>query len=277
MTSTGQTIRTGLGAALRAERQRRRISLDAVARGTLVRHDFLELIDNDRLEDLPSGAYAKGFIRSYAIYLGLDPKPFLQAYEQRCGRPEPELSRVVRRGVRVPPRAHKRAWQISIFAAAAALLLLALLGAFRSGGSNSQLPVSPASARVVGSAAPSILGTIVRVEAVSHDAWLQVEADGKQIYADTLRRGDFRTFKGDQQIVITTPRAGDIRITANGAILGTPSGSPYRGVFTRGTTMMPPNEPLLKAAPPPSAQPAKVDGSPTTHAPEIPQNAYTGH
>jgi len=275
MTFTGQATRPGLGAALRAERERRRISLDAVARGTLVRHDFLELIDHDRLEDLPSGAYAKGFIRSYAIYLGLDPKPFLRAYEQRCGRPEPELSRVVRRGVRVPPRAHKRAWQISIFAAAATLLLLAMLGAFRSS-STPTLPASPASARVIGSAAPSVVGTIVRVDAITHDAWIQVEADGKQIFGDTLRRGDFRTFRGDQEIVITTPRAGDIRITANGLILGTPSASPYRGVFTRGTTTMPPNEPLLKPAPPPSAQPAKVDGTASTHAPEIPQNAYTG-
>jgi hypothetical protein len=276
MTLTGHTTRSGLGAALRAERERRRISLDAVARGTLVRHDFLELIDHDRLEDLPSGAYAKGFIRSYAIYLGLDPKPFLKAYEQRCGRPEPELSRVVRRGVRVPPRAHKRAWQISIFAAAAVLLLLALLGAFRSNG-PAPLPASPASARVIGSSAPSFVGTVVRVEAVTHDAWLQVEADGKQIYADTLRRGDFRTFKGDQEIVITTPRAADIRITANGLILGAPTTSPYRGVFTRGTTTMPPNEPVLKPAPPPSAQPAKVDGSTgSTHAPSVPQDAYTG-
>src|SRR5438477_7992811 len=137
--TTGHVIRTGIGAALRAERQRRRVSLDAVARGTLVRHDFLELIDADRLEELPSGAYAKGFIRAYAIYLGLDPKPFLHAYEQRCGSPEPELSRVVRRGVRVPPRAHKRAWKVAIFGAAAAILVLALLGAFHSGDNTAKL------------------------------------------------------------------------------------------------------------------------------------------
>jgi cytoskeleton protein RodZ len=271
MTPTGHAIRTGIGAALRAERERRRISLDAVARGTLVRHDFLELIDGDRLEDLPSGAYAKGFIRSYAIYLGLDPKPFLTRYEERCGRPEPELSRVVRRGVRVPPRAHKRAWQLSIFGAASVLLVLALLGAFRSGNESSNLPVSPAAARVVGSSAPTITGTVVRVEAISHDVWLQVDADGHKIFANTLRRGDFRTFKGDDEIVITLTRSSDIRVTANGKVLGSPKVSPYRGVFTPGTSMMPPNEPLLKAAPPPSSEPTKADG-----APPVPQNAYTG-
>ncbi len=273
--TTGQAHRSGLGAALRAERERRRISLDAVARGTLVRHDFLELIDGDHLEELPSGAYAKGFIRSYAIYLGLDPKPFLDSYEQRCGRPEPELSRVVRRGVRVPPRAHKRAWQVSIFGAATLLVLLALFGAFRSGGDASQLPISPASARVVGSSAPTITGTVVRVEAISHDVWIQVDADGHKIFANTLRRGDFRTFKGSDQIVVTLSRSSDIRITANGKLLGSPSGSPFRGVFTPGTTKMPPNEPLLKAAPPPSSEPATVD-SETTNARPVPQNVYTG-
>src|SRR5439155_27105458 len=138
-----------------------------------------------------------------------DPKPFLDTYEMRCGRPEPELSRVVRRGVRVPPRAHKRAWQVSIFGAAALILLLALLGAFRSGGGTSQLPVAPAAARVVGSPAPTIAGTVVRVEALSRDVWMKVEADGRPLFSDTLRRGDFRTFKGTDEVVITLSRSRD--------------------------------------------------------------------
>src|SRR5687767_11574855 len=116
--TTGRSLRTTIGAALRAERERRHISIDAVARGTLVRQDFLELIDTDRLEELPSGAYAKGFIRSYVTYLGLDPEPFLSAYDERCGRPEPELSPLVQRGVRVPPPVHRRGWKVAVGSAA---------------------------------------------------------------------------------------------------------------------------------------------------------------
>src|SRR5687767_15326467 len=122
--TTGRSLRTTIGAALRAERERRHISIDAVARGTLVRQDFLELIDADRLEELPAGAYAKGFLRSYVAYLGLDPKPFLEAYEHRCGRPEPELSPLVRRGVRVPPARQKRGWQIALGSTAVLVVLL---------------------------------------------------------------------------------------------------------------------------------------------------------
>ena len=60
MATTGQALRRGIGATLRAERERRHVSLDAVARGTLVRQDFLELIDADRLEELPDRCVREG-------------------------------------------------------------------------------------------------------------------------------------------------------------------------------------------------------------------------
>src|SRR5439155_11424156 len=142
MTRAGQAISLGIGSALRAERERRHVSLDAVARGTLVRFDFLELIDQDRFDELPSGAYAKGFLRSYATYLGLDPTPYIRSYLQRYAQPAPELASVVQKGVRVPPAAQRRAWKIAIGGAAALLVVLGLLGAFRSGDTPAAAPAA---------------------------------------------------------------------------------------------------------------------------------------
>src|SRR6266852_4689505 len=120
-----------IGAALRAERERLRVSLDAVERGTMIRRDFLHLIDADRLDELPSGAYAKGFIRSYAAYLGLDPSPYVKAYDTLCAPTDSELATVGRQGVRFPPDLQRRARLVAMVSAAAVLVTLAVMGVFR--------------------------------------------------------------------------------------------------------------------------------------------------
>jgi hypothetical protein len=273
MAPTTTTLRRGIGGTLRAERERRHVSLDAVARGTLVRQDFLELIDADRLEELPAGAYAKGFIRSYVAYLGLEPKPFLDAYDERCGQPGTELRRFAQQGVRVPPAAQKRAWKFAIVSAALMLVLLALLGAFRSGDGPDQLPSSSvAVARLAASSAvPNAMGAVVRLEVVTDETWVEAEVDGHPVFANTLRKGEYETFKGSDRIVLFIARASSVRLTANGQILSTPAGGPYRGVFTPKTESLPRNIGDLRVTgtrpdAAPSNVPAKGDQAPADAA-----------
>lgn len=253
---------SGIGAALRAERERRHISLDAVARGTLVRLDFLQLIDEDRIEDLPAGAYAKGFIRAYATHLGLDWRPFAKAYEEQYAQPAPELSRVVRRGVRVPPAAQRRAWKLAITGAASLILLLALLGAFRAGEEPEEIPVVQSGAvRAVQETQPNPMGAIVRVEVTGEASWIEAKADGQPVFAGTLYAGESRTFKGTERVVLFLARAREVAVTANGQILGSPQEPSFTGVFTPGTESLPPNEPdaMAEATPPPPAEEAGAE------------------
>src|SRR5688572_631425 len=102
-----------IGTVLRTARERRQLSLESVARSTMIRRDYLELIDQDELDRLPAGAYAKGFIRAYASHLGLDPAPLVEGYEAQCGSPAPELSSVVRQPLRVPHAAQTRTWRMA--------------------------------------------------------------------------------------------------------------------------------------------------------------------
>jgi len=265
---------SGIGAALRAERERRHISLDAVARGTLVRLDFLQLIDEDRIEDLPAGAYAKGFIRAYATHLGLDWRPFAKAYEAQYAQPAPELSRVVRRGVRVPPAAQRRAWKLAITGAASLMLLLALLGAFRGGEDPEEVPVVQANAvRAMQSARPNLEGAIVRVQVVGEASWVEAKADGQTVFAGTLYAAESRTFKGNERVVVFLARAREVAITANGRILGSPEEPSFMGVFTPGTERLPAHEPraMADATPAPSPSPPAVPPPPTDQASPSPQ------
>lgn len=62
----------GVGALLRATRQRCGEDLRNVARVLRIRLFYLEAIEAGRYADLPGPAYAVGFVRAYADHLGLD-------------------------------------------------------------------------------------------------------------------------------------------------------------------------------------------------------------
>src|ERR1700743_625015 len=61
-----------VGQDLRTARQRRGDDLATVSKALKIRKDHLEALEEDRIEHLPGRAYAVGFVRTYAEYLGLD-------------------------------------------------------------------------------------------------------------------------------------------------------------------------------------------------------------
>ena len=68
----GQENGAGVGALLRASRERCGEDLRDVAQMLRIRYPYLEAIEDGRFNDLPGQAYAIGFIRAYAEHLGLD-------------------------------------------------------------------------------------------------------------------------------------------------------------------------------------------------------------
>ncbi len=62
-----------VGERLREARERRKVSLHAIAEKTNVSARFLEAIEKGQYDKLPGGIFTRGFIRSYAVQVGLDP------------------------------------------------------------------------------------------------------------------------------------------------------------------------------------------------------------
>jgi cytoskeleton protein RodZ len=89
------------GAYLKDERESRKISLDEISRATKIRRAILEAIERDEGEVLLPEAVVKGFIRTYARHIGLDPKEVMATYAERQkgdeapekGRPLPGVKR----------------------------------------------------------------------------------------------------------------------------------------------------------------------------------------
>lgn len=61
-----------IGAALKAVREFRRLSLEELADRTRIKRSYLAAIEEMRLEELPSRPFTIGYVRAYAAALGLD-------------------------------------------------------------------------------------------------------------------------------------------------------------------------------------------------------------
>ena len=66
-----------IGQQLRQAREARRLSLEQAAQATRMKAHYLGALEAGDLAALPSQAQARGFLRAYAEYLGLDPVPLI--------------------------------------------------------------------------------------------------------------------------------------------------------------------------------------------------------
>jgi cytoskeleton protein RodZ len=67
-----------VGQDLRKVREKRGEELDHISRLLKIRRDYLALIEEDNAHALPGKAYAIGFVRSYATYLGLNGDEYVE-------------------------------------------------------------------------------------------------------------------------------------------------------------------------------------------------------
>ena len=74
-----------LGRLLSEARAAKEASLAEVEAKTRIRQKYVEALETGSFDDLPRGAVARGFLRSYADYLGLDAEEVLQLYAQESG------------------------------------------------------------------------------------------------------------------------------------------------------------------------------------------------
>jgi cytoskeleton protein RodZ len=189
-----------IGSSLREARLRRKLELSDVEHDTHIRLKYLMALEDDRFDALPGAAYAKGFLRTYADYLGLDGPRFVDEYNARFA-PEEEVPAAP---VRVGTYGGSRSPWLLAFPAAAALVALVAWqlshtdghgrAAFRAPPTATQVPSPRASAPT----APhtSHLARIVIV-ASRGPCWLAVRkgtATGPQVFERTLQPGERARF-----------------------------------------------------------------------------------
>jgi len=77
------------GDRLRQAREARGVTIDDVFQETHIARRYLEALDRSDVSVLPGGIFDKGYIRSYARFVGVDPEPIVSAYEVAKRRSSP--------------------------------------------------------------------------------------------------------------------------------------------------------------------------------------------
>ena len=157
-----------LGETLQKARAARGDSLEEAARITRIPHRYLEALEQENYDILPAPVYARGFLRSYAGYLGLEPgqlMPFFPAGPVEDPRLE-SLPKTIKRSQVLP--FGKFAIPIAVLVVTLAVVMIYAL-AQNSGESALTSPV-------VSADASSIAGGAVIADMVGQDAESAVAA-----------------------------------------------------------------------------------------------------
>jgi cytoskeletal protein RodZ len=79
-----------LGEQLRAQRERKTITLEQAAADTRIREKFLKALEEGDYPSLPGAVYTRGFLRNYSDYLDLETDELVVLYQQERGGAPPE-------------------------------------------------------------------------------------------------------------------------------------------------------------------------------------------
>src|SRR5437899_8495198 len=79
-----------IGDSLREARNRRGLSAADVQKGIRIRERYLTALEEERWELLPGDAYTKGFLRTYADFLGLDGNLYIDEFNARIAHHDEE-------------------------------------------------------------------------------------------------------------------------------------------------------------------------------------------
>ena len=83
-TETEETT-PGLPERLYAARERKGVDLYRAERDTKIRARYLGALERGDYKELPGAVYTKGFLRNYALYLGLEPEDVLEQWRRERG------------------------------------------------------------------------------------------------------------------------------------------------------------------------------------------------
>jgi cytoskeleton protein RodZ len=213
------------GQALAARRGERGLSIDQVAASTRIRPDYLRALEADDYTPFAAPVYLKGNLRTYAVYLGLDPAELIAQLSRT--RPAPDLA------IKVMEKERRRGFAITTPAVAAAGLVL-LASAF-GGYAWRQItvdqramvaagtPSAQAGAPATPAASPAIQARPIVVGLrVTDSVWVNVTVDGNPQYGDsgrTLAAGSVVYFTG-LDVKVTSGKAAATFITIDGRNVG---------------------------------------------------------
>ena len=241
---------SNIGEELRSAREAQGRTIQEASAATRIRPSYLEAIEEERFDELGGNVYAKGFIRSYAGYLGVDPAPLLEVYRSEQLPEAPVFQRAPRAltgGLGVERRRRGRSSWLLLGIVFVSIVLVAsvwsLLKPARSSSQTTLNATPPATAAPTTATqaptttiAPKPKGVTVVLSYVGA-SWTKVTIDGKASFQGVGAASDRRTFKAKHTLDLTLGAPSQVRVTFNGkAVVPNRTGSIWHHTFTAPTS-----------------------------------------
>jgi cytoskeleton protein RodZ len=202
-----------IGTSLREARLRQGIELPRVEADTKIRAKYLRALEEERFDVLPAETYVKGFLRTYAEYLGLDGQLYVDEFNSRFTRAEDPLL-----APSTPPRPRPRPVESNFVVVALAGIVavtILVVVAWRVGSGDNTASNSLIGTQTIGegpattsettppppappppaAAAPRLAKLVL--SARDGDCWVQVRAGsatGRLIFEGTVQQGQTQRF-----------------------------------------------------------------------------------
>lgn len=224
----GEAETGSFGAWLRRQREVREISLREIAETSRISLRYLEALEQDRFELLPAPLFAKGFLREYAKFVGLDPDEvvnyYLSASPREVGTERPPRSRL-----RPRPRISPAAILGAALFGLALVLAMWFLTSRVSGDADTPamapppavpVPAVPAVAEAPEATAP------IRVALDFHQkSWIEVFIDGERAISEFRVQGESLRLSAQRELLLRLGNRGGVAIEVNGRPFAPPEGA----------------------------------------------------
>jgi cytoskeleton protein RodZ len=220
-----------IGNSLREARLRQSLDFPEIEQATKIRAKYLRALEDEQFEVLPAQTYVKGFLRSYAEYLGLDGQLYVDEYNSRFVVGEEESPARPRRSAPPARGVHVQSRVVLLTLLGIATVTALVIVAWTRGEPQKKEPVGLGSnpvqpAPVVHAPSSSAVSVRLIVKAKRGNCWLEVHsgsATGRILFQGTLELGQRKLFTG-RKLWITLDRPENLSTILNGRTRLLPSG-----------------------------------------------------
>jgi hypothetical protein len=227
-----------IGNSLHEARMRQGLDFPEVELATKIRAKYIRALEQEEFSLLPGETYVRGFLRTYADYLGLDGQLYVDEYISRYvpehRRDEAPPEHVQR------PRRRRRDRGVERKGVVLALMGIALLAAlvivaWKYGGSNSSTP----SVVTNQNDKPAVTATGLVLHGVGSGTYVEVRRrsdSGQMLLQATVPRGGTEQLSGSRFYLLVRHPAG-VRVTLGGKAVPLPAHHNLRVVVTPSRTV----------------------------------------
>ena len=223
-----------IGNSLREARVRRGMDFAQAELATKIRGKYLRALEDEQFELLPAQTYVKGFLRTYADYLGLDGQLYVDEFNSRFVSGDDHEPRARRSSTR-PQRRNRRLeanFVLIALAIVAVVTVVVLISAWAGGGSPKKtMQRRSATTATRTNAVPPLL--LVRaLRGSTHVIARRTNASGNVAFDGTVQKGDDPVAIRGSRLWLQIDTPENLRIEVRGRLVHVPGQRPRVIVVT---------------------------------------------